>query len=130
MATTPKGKGRILEPKTPAPIEEDKTPSTDEPKTPETTGAKKGRKAAPKDETKAQAFARIANSRLNGKIVDGKRVGGIFNSLRVIGNLSNRAQYEYTDAQVDRIFNSLRAAVDEAESKFRKGGNKVRTVII
>jgi hypothetical protein len=112
MATTPKGKGRILEPKTPA----------------SETGGKKGRKAAPENETKAQAFVRIANNRLNGKVINGVRQGGIFNSLRVIGNLSNRAQYEYTDAQIDRIFAQLRAAVDEAESKFRKGGNKVRTV--
>ena len=43
--------------------------------------------------------------------------------IKLVGNLSGSG-YKYTDEQVDKIITSLRAAVDEAESRFKKTEKK------
>ena len=50
------------------------------------------------------------------------RVDGIINRLRVLGNLSNKSQYEYSENQVKHMFDVLREHIDHAEQKFSPQG--------
>jgi hypothetical protein len=67
-------------------------------------------KTAPENETKRQRFVRLAND----------RVPKALKRIQLIGNLSSKVQYEYTQKDVDRIVKSLRDAVEELE--YRMGG--------
>jgi hypothetical protein len=51
------------------------------------------------------------------KLAEG-RVQAALNSIRKIGNLSNRRSYEYDEADVKKIMRALREAVGETERKF------------
>ena len=54
-----------------------------------------------------------------------KRVTRALNDIRLIGNLSNRSNYKYTDEDARRICKALREAVDEVRARFeRKGDDK------
>lgn len=64
---------------------------------------------ADNEETKAQAFVRLGNPRVN----------AVLEKLRILGNLSSRSQYDYTPEQVDRVFARIRDEVDAVEQKFR-----------
>lgn len=64
--------------------------------------------AQDKNESKASKFSRLATARVNNAI---KRI-------QTIGNLANRASYEYKDAQIDKLFSALELAVSSAKSKF------------
>jgi hypothetical protein len=60
-------------------------------------------------ETPEEKFQRLAN----------RRVNHVLNHLRVLGNLSNRANYRYTDEQITRIFGTVEAAVGDTKALFR-----------
>ena len=47
-----------------------------------------------------------------------KRVNKALDSIRLVGNLSNRQTYAYDDAQVRKIVKALRDAVGEVETRF------------
>lgn len=64
---------------------------------------------APSGETNAQAFKRLAKARVNVTI---KRI-------QLIGNLSNRSSYAYSDEQVDKMFAVLYQELDTARNRFR-----------
>ena len=51
-----------------------------------------------------------------------KRVNNALNNLRLVGNLANRASYEYSQKDIDQIFRALNKGVSEAKSKFGSGG--------
>ena len=53
-----------------------------------------------------------------------KRVNKAINDIRLIGNLSNKANYEYTEEDVRKIMKALRDAVTEAETRFKKSQRK------
>lgn len=53
-----------------------------------------------------------------------KRVNKALDSIRLIGNLSNRQNYAYDDAQVRKIVKALRDAVGEVESRFGSNSNQ------
>ena len=54
-----------------------------------------------------------------------KRVTKALNDMRLIGNLSNRSNYAYTDDDARKIYKALRDAVEEVKSRFeRTGGEK------
>lgn len=59
-------------------------------------------------ESKRDRFVRLAE----------KRVLRALGSIRVIRNLANTANYEYTPEDVEAIVASLRKAVDELEAAF------------
>ena len=59
-------------------------------------------------EQKAERFKRLAESRVN----------KCLNSLRVIGNLANRHNYSYTEAQVQEVFRVLGQELATAKKKF------------
>lgn len=59
-------------------------------------------------ETKRERFVRIAESRTN-RIID---------QLRLLGNCSNRNNYEYTDDDIKKIFNAINREVKSAQGRF------------
>lgn len=58
---------------------------------------------------KAETFAGVAE----------KRTSRVLDSLRLLGQCSNRRSYEYTDEQVAKIFKEIRGALRRAEQSFK-----------
>ncbi len=52
-----------------------------------------------------------------------KRVNKATQAIRVIGNLSNKSNYEYTDQDVRSIIRELNAAVADVKRRFSKGNS-------
>jgi len=67
-------------------------------------------------ETKREKFVRIAEARTN-KIID---------MVQLLGNCSNVAVYEYTEVDVNRIFDAIDAEVKSARKKFVKNEPKTK----
>jgi len=63
---------------------------------------------------KRNRFEKVAENRVN-KILEG---------LRLIGNCSNKNNYEFTKVDVDLIFEEIRKALREAQSKFENEINR------
>ena len=61
-------------------------------------------------ETKREKFVRLAEARTN-KIID---------MLQLLGNCSNSSAYDYTQSDVEKIFNAIASEVKEAKKKFSK----------
>lgn len=59
-------------------------------------------------ETKREKFVRLVEARTN-KIID---------MLRLLGNYSNKANYDYTDEDVQKIFTTLEKEMKISKSKF------------
>lgn len=59
-------------------------------------------------ETKNEKFMRLAESRAN----------VLIQKLRLIGNLSNRRNYEYTKKEVDELFNAIESEVKKTKKLF------------
>lgn len=59
-------------------------------------------------ENKRERFVRLAEARTN-KIID---------MIRLLGNCANKANYDYTDADVQKIFNALEKEIKLAKTKF------------
>ena len=45
-------------------------------------------------------------------------------AIRLVGNLSNRAHYEFTDADVRKVITALNREVEQLERRFRETGPK------
>ena len=61
-----------------------------------------------RDQTREERFKRLAEQRVN----------VILDKLRLLGQLSNKGNYEYTDAQVDAIFKAIQRDINATKSKF------------
>lgn len=48
----------------------------------------------------------------------GRRVTKVLNDIRLIGNLSNRSNYDYTEEDVAKIFRALSDEVSACRKKF------------
>lgn len=57
-------------------------------------------------------FVELAENRVNRTIKD----------LRLIGNLSNRSAYEFTEEDVRKIFRVLQKELESAKGRFSQGG--------
>ena len=57
---------------------------------------------------KRENFVRLAEARVNRALRE----------IRLIGNLSNRGAYSYTDADVREIFKALQREADAAKARF------------
>jgi hypothetical protein len=51
-----------------------------------------------------------------------KRVTRALKDIKLIGNLSNRTNYSYTEAEVKKIHTALKKAVDEMKARFDAKG--------
>jgi hypothetical protein len=54
----------------------------------------------------------------------GKRVNRATTAIRMIGNLSNRANYEWTETDTKLILKELRKAIKEVEDRFLNNGSR------
>lgn len=61
-------------------------------------------------ETKREKFVRLAENRTN-KILD---------TLQLLGNCSNTSAYEYSQADVDKIFNTIQSQLNETKKRFTR----------
>ena len=61
---------------------------------------------------KRAKFVELAQKRVNRSIKD----------LRLIGNLSNRSAYEFTEEDIRKIFRALQKELDIAKGQFARGG--------
>jgi len=61
-----------------------------------------------KNETPEARFKRIAEARTN----------AVLDRLRILGNLSNRQMYRYTEEDVEKIFSAINKQVKKVRSKF------------
>jgi ABC-type Fe3+-hydroxamate transport system substrate-binding protein len=65
-------------------------------------------KRAGDNETPEQRFERLAVLRTN----------AVLDRLRILGNLSNRQMYKYSEEDVDKIFSAINQQIKEAKSRF------------
>ena len=72
---------------------------------------------ANKQETDRDKFARLAT----------KRVNNALKYIQLIGNLSNRGNYEYAERDVERIFAALTTEVKSCRERFSTSGSKSKT---
>lgn len=62
-------------------------------------------------ESGREKFVRLANARVNRAIKD----------IQLVGNLSNRSNYQYTERDVELIFKTLNDELKACRSKFSAG---------
>ena len=62
------------------------------------------------EETKREKFVRIAEARTN----------KIINMIQLLGNCSNQSSYEYSQKDVNKIFNTIQTELDEAKKRYSK----------
>jgi hypothetical protein len=62
---------------------------------------------------KREKFVELAEARVNKALKD----------VQLIGNLSNRSAYEFTESDVRKIFGALQKGLEAAKSKFSKESN-------
>lgn len=60
------------------------------------------------NETKAARFSRLAT----------KRLRNVMNQMRILGNCSSTATYEYTPEQIEMLFEYIDKSVDELKQAF------------
>lgn len=68
----------------------------------------------PRGESSHDRFRRLAEARVSRAIHD----------IRLIGNLSNRNNYEFTAEEVDKIFRTLEGEMKQAKSRFLPAGKR------
>jgi hypothetical protein len=61
-----------------------------------------------------EKFVRLAN----------KRVSNALKALQLIGNLSNKSNYDYTEADVQKIFKALHDELSSSRKKFEMAKNR------
>lgn len=64
-------------------------------------------------ETKNERFVRLAEGRVNATL----------DKLRLLGQLANRRNYDYTDDQAAAIFRALQKELNATKAKFRDGAS-------
>ena len=69
-------------------------------------------------EGKRERFRRLAEYRTN----------EVLGRLKVLGNCANRSAYEYTEAEVNKIFSEIERKVKETKAKFTYPKNKKFTL--
>ena len=60
------------------------------------------------NETPEQKFKRIAEIRTN----------AVLDRIRILGNLSNRQMYSYTEEDIDKIFSAINNQLRKAKARF------------
>lgn len=60
------------------------------------------------EETKREKFVRLAEARTN----------KIINMIKLLGNCSNTSLYEYSDKDVEKIFNAIQSELNDAKKRY------------
>jgi hypothetical protein len=63
---------------------------------------------------KREKFIELANKRVNKAI----------NAVRLVGNLSNKSNYEYSSEDIKKVFDALDTELKKCRSLFEKNGRK------
>ncbi len=63
---------------------------------------------AKRNEDRRERFKRLA----------AQRTSAVLERLKILGNCSNRSAYEYTEADVDKIFGAIEKQLRTVKSKF------------
>ena len=63
---------------------------------------------SPENETKRERFKRLASLRTN----------EVLRRLKVLGNCANRQVYDYSEKDVNKIFNEITRKIREVRAKF------------
>ena len=71
-------------------------------------------------ESKKDKFVRLAENRTN-KVLE---------MIRLIGNLSNKAVYEYTDSDIEKIFKAIEMETALAKKQFTDFGGSEKFKLI
>lgn len=58
------------------------------------------------------------------KILSEHRVNLILDKIRILGNLANRSNYEYSQEEVTRMFRVVEKALKETRDKFNPKGKR------
>ena len=58
------------------------------------------------------------------------RTQKILNMLRLLGNCANTSNYSYTDDEIKKIFETIRAEIDIQEAKFIEDSRKKKQFIL
>lgn len=66
--------------------------------------------AKPEEETKRERFIRVAENRTN-RILD---------TLDLLGNCANKGNYDYTDQDIKKIFDTIQHKLDDTKQRFTK----------
>lgn len=53
-----------------------------------------------------------------------KRVRRSLKDIKLIGNLSNRSNYDYTDEDAKKIYKALKNAIDDMNARFNRKGDE------
>lgn len=53
-----------------------------------------------------------------------KRVTRALRDIRLVGNLSNRSNYKYTEDDARQIYRALREALDDMKARFERKGDE------
>ena len=69
---------------------------------------------SPPRKTRRERFLEVAQ----------RRTKALLRDLRLLGNCGNRSAYEYTDAEVEKIFSAIQQELDLARSRFRTAEKK------
>ena len=69
-------------------------------------------------------MAHPSQKRLKFAELAGKRVNRATTAIRMIGNLSNRTNYEWTEIDTKLILKELRKAIKEVEDRFLNNGSR------
>ena len=56
------------------------------------------------------------------KILAEKRINKALKDIKLIGNLSNKSNYAYSQADANKIYSALKKALDTMKSRFDAGG--------
>ena len=60
------------------------------------------------DETREERFKRVGEARTN----------AVLDRLRILGNLSNRQMYSYSEEDINKIFSVINKQIKEVRAKF------------
>ena len=63
---------------------------------------------------KRERFVRVAENRTN-KIIE---------MIRLLGNCSNKSNYEYDEKDISRIYDAIKRELNDSQAKFRIGCKK------
>jgi hypothetical protein len=69
-----------------------------------------------RSEEKREKFVRLAEA----------RVSKAMQAIRVIGNLSNKSNYDFSDEDIKKISRALNAEVDAMQARFKNADSKAR----
>lgn len=69
-------------------------------------------------ETSREKFVRLAESRVN----------NLVKTMRLLGNLSNKSNYTYTEKDVEKIFRTLERELKSAKARFTADGASEESV--